>query len=239
MTRPESTLSPENQLVYFPLTQAQIARIPQAIRTRFSQHLDYVNQNHKLLTDRSKGAQIRGIRYDVKKVQREREDVVSFYHQSEHERTTTDLVISRSNGKIVGVEVISDTSKNGLKDNMFTILDLRGGVLITQDASPPIMLSGSSFEHARQIFVFEENRSPLAQLLLRVGEVEYELVTITPTEEHLHLGPGRLRTDFATNTRVIETEYGSLSLPSPDEFVATALRNALLFQPVRIITQSS
>ena len=230
---------PESAFSYLPITEHEIARIPETLRQVFQPYLQIIQTRGGFLAEGARTVSVGDIVYNVRKYRIGDRDAFAFYSefsdaQGVQERKTVELKTDRNYVGIETAEVIShkvDETGERILSKIWTRIDLSRGTYVEQQVEPiPMELQDKSY--SKQTFTLNTRDLTLARLTWSKNGEEHPVVEITPTGETIFLHSEQIRTDYRTGERLIKGPEGTIRLPRPDEFVEQAIKKVVNLEPI-------
>lgn len=212
----ESPNKIENPFAHLPKALAEFEKVPSAVQRMFLPHLNFIRENHDYLKDIREPRAIDGFIHNVRKQERGGEEVFEFYHEEGNKRITLELRTDKGYNRVQVVNVVSGSynSEGERVERIQTEFKMRRGVNMAQEVEP---VPGFSDEHAFQRLILNDLAVKIARLTLTTWGEDQEILTIE------------------SNRQTVKTPYGTLVLPSSDEFIQEAIQKILRFEPVRLL----
>lgn len=222
----------------FPLTEAEIGRLPSAIQQRFELHMKYLGDVRNFLGTGPRAVKIGKDRYDVKKdlSGSGKEEIFSFYSESPDgeysQRSTIKLRVNKGRSQVVQFEENSDSFSRGERIiNTGSKIDLRGGVSIGQEIDPLPIASGK----VKQIFNLKfDHLDLMAKVEWMIDSKEYLSMGLAQNMEIISNPNGKIMADLRTGERILVTSIGSVLLFPPDQFISDSIRKVLNSEPISL-----
>ena len=233
--------SSENVFRYLPITQREVATIPDTLRQVFQPYLQLIQSSRNFIPEGGKEGTRRfigDVAHDVRKYRLGDRDGFYFYAEFEDtlENRSIELKTDRNYSKVEAIEVLSHKLNNegGIIGKTWTRIDLAREVYVEQQVEPiPMELQDKSCN--KQTFILNTRDSTLARLIWSKDKEEHPIITITPTEETMEIisfNSEQIRTDLRTGERLIKGSERTIRLPRPDEFVAQAIKKVVNLEPI-------